>query len=139
MRMIGHLPNETSAATFSDFLYVEGIHNLVEAEKEGWAVWIHSEDQLEKARDLLRGYVGNPKDPKYQKNAQQAAELKEREAHEEKAAKKRVYERSRLFGSVGPFGIGPLTCLLVLISTAVWGFMWLRPDQDFLNLFWITD
>src|SRR3989440_6173131 len=83
MRMIGHLPNENSAATFSDFLYVEGINNLVEAEKEGWAVWIHSEDQLEKARELLRTYLGNPRDPKYEKNSKQAAELKEREQRSE--------------------------------------------------------
>src|SRR5439155_9806447 len=123
MRMIGHLPNESSAATFSDFLYVEGISNLVEVEKDGWAVWIHSEDQLEKARELLLSYLGNPKDPKYQRNSARAAELKQREEHEEKVAETKVYGRERLFGSTGPFGIGPLTFLLILFSVAVWGFM----------------
>src|SRR6266496_2388510 len=58
MRMIGHLPNETSAATFSDFLYVEGITNLVAAAKDGWAIWIHSEDQLQRARELFLSYLG---------------------------------------------------------------------------------
>src|SRR2546421_3171478 len=56
---------------------------IFEAEKEGWAVWIHSEDQLEKARELLRTYLGNPRDPKYEKNSKQAAELKEREQRSE--------------------------------------------------------
>src|SRR5438093_5774978 len=105
MRMIGHLPSETSAATFSDFLYVEGITNLIEAEKEGWAIWIHSEDQLEKARDLFRTYLGNPKDPKYQKNSRQVAEMKEREQEEQEAVEKKVHGRTRLFSSVAPFGI----------------------------------
>ena len=136
--MIGHLPNESSAATFSDFLYVEGISNLVEVEKDGWAVWIHSEDQLEKARELLLSYLGNPKDPKYQRNSARAAELKQREEHEEKVAETKVYGRERLFGSTGPFGIGPLTFLLILFSVAVWGFMWLKPDQNFLDAFHIT-
>src|SRR6185436_2944362 len=113
MRMIGHLPNESSAATFSDFLYVEGIANLIEAEKEGWAIWIHSEDQLEKARDLLLSYLGNPKDPKYEKNSAQVAELKEREQREEEEAEKRVYGRGRLFRSATALGMGPLTFLLV--------------------------
>src|SRR5436853_5343342 len=97
MRIIGHLPNQTSAATFSDFLYVEGITNLIEAEKDGWAVWIHSEDQLEKARELLRTYLGNPKDPKYQKGSRQVAEMKGREREEQEAASTRTQARGRLF------------------------------------------
>src|SRR2546426_9676274 len=129
MRMIGHLPNETSAAAFSDFLYVEGISNLVEAEKDGWAVWIHSEDQLEKARDFLLSYLGNPKDPKFQGKSARAAELKEREHKEEEAAEKKVYDRRRVFGSSGPFGIGPLTFLLLLLSGAGWGLVWVGTGQ----------
>src|SRR5213594_2722990 len=110
MRMIGHLPSETSAVAFSDFLYVEGISNLVEPEKEGWAVWIHSEDQLEKARELLSGYVGNPRDPKYRDKSQQVAELKGREQDQAEAAEKRVHDRSHIFRT--PFGLGPLTLML---------------------------
>jgi GlpG protein len=139
MRMIGHLPNENSAATFSDFLYIEGISNLVEAERDGWAVWIHSEDHLEKARELFRNYLGNPKDPKYENRSRQVAELKEREEQAEKAAEKRVHTRRRIFSSTLPFGMGPLTGLLTLLCIGVWGFMWLRPDKEFLNAwFYIT-
>src|SRR5438552_1564851 len=120
MRMIGHLPSETSAATFSDFLYVEGINNLVEAEKEGWAIWIHSEDQIERARELLRSYLGNPKDPKYQNKSRQVAELKEREQREVETAEERTFGRSKLFGSLTPFGIGALTLLLAVVSVIIW-------------------
>ena len=76
MRVIGHLPNEVIASAFSDYLYVQGITNLVEAEKDGWAIWIYSEDELEKAKESLRDFLTNPHDTKYKKNAQQAAELK---------------------------------------------------------------
>ncbi len=138
MRMIGHLPNETSAGAFSDFLCVEGITNLVEAEKDGWAVWIHSEDQLEKAKELLLSYLGNPKDPKYQKNSQKVAELKEREQDQAESKEKQFYDRKRLFGSFMPFGIGPLTFLLILICVGVWGALWLHSDQTFLERFFIT-
>jgi GlpG protein len=126
--MIGHLPNETSATTFSDFLYVEGISNLVEAEKEGWAVWIHSEDQLEKARTLLRNYLGNPSDAKYNQNSQRANELKQEEQQRQEEAQKRVYDRTRIFRSFLPQRIGPLTLLLILICVAVG--IWSRLGTD---------
>jgi len=138
MRMIGHLPNETSAATFSDFLYVEGITNLVEAEKDGWAIWIHSEDQLQRARELFLTYLGNPKDPKYQKKSQQVAELKQREREEQDAAEKRTYGRSQIFRSFMPFGVGPLTFLLVLVCAAIWGLLWVKPDSAFVEQMFIS-
>src|SRR5688572_25351243 len=77
MRLIGHLPSENSAVTFSDFLCLHGIQNLVEAEKDGWAVWIHSEDELTKAKDFLLAYLGNPQDPKYIKLARQARQARD--------------------------------------------------------------
>jgi len=138
MRMIGHLPNETSAATFSDFLYVEGITNLVEAEKDGWAIWIHSEDHLQRARELFLTYLGNPKDPKYQKKSQQVAELKQREREEQDAAEKRTYGRSQIFRSFMPFGVGPLTFLLVLVCAAIWGLLWVKPDSAFVEQMFIS-
>lgn len=129
MRLIGHLPNETSAATFSDFLVVEGITNMVEAEKDGWGIWIHSEDQLEKARELLLRYLGNPKDPKFENKSRQARELKQREHSEEETAAKRVYDRKRLFQSVFPYRFGPLTFILILACVAVG--VWSRLGGNF--------
>src|SRR5512145_2810899 len=93
MRLIGHLPNENSAATFSDFLCLHGIQNLVESEKDGWAVWIHSEDEIGKAKDFLLAYLGNPQDPKYVKVARQmrqARDQRERERTEEEGTERPV-------------------------------------------------
>src|SRR5260370_4021115 len=72
MRMIGHLPDEVSAATFSDFLSVRGISNLVETEKEGWAVWLHSHDELAKPGKLPAGVLADPTDPRYQPHTRRA-------------------------------------------------------------------
>ena len=137
MRMIGHLPNESSAATFSDFLYVEGISNLVESEKEGWAVWIHSEDQLERAKEMLLSYLGNPKDPKYLQKSRLRAEIQERQQREAEDAEKRIHGRGTIFKTM-PFGVGPLTLLLVIASVAVWGLLWLKVDPGFLEGFLIS-
>jgi GlpG protein len=112
--MIGHLESKASAAVFSDYLYVNGISNIVESEKDGYAIWIHSEDELEKARDLLSGFQSNPNDPKYAQHSRQAQELKEKQHKEERAAERRHFDRDRIFKPW--FGPGPATSLLILIS-----------------------
>src|SRR5215213_3138741 len=99
MRLIGHLPSEANASTFSDYLYVQGITNEVEVEDNTWAVWIHSEDELEKAKELLAGFLGNPTDPRFRKEAGQARELKQKAAANEAAVDARVLDRTKVFRS----------------------------------------
>src|SRR5258708_37948075 len=96
MRMVGHLPDEVSAATFSDFLSVRGISNLVETEKEGWAVWIHSEDELGKAGKLLAGFLANPTDPQYQPHTRRAREQRRGERQGEGGGAERGCRHEKL-------------------------------------------
>jgi GlpG protein len=138
MRLIGHLPNEASAATFSDYLYVQGITNEVERERDGWAVWIHSEDELAQAREMLAGFLGNPGDPKFQKHSKQANQLKEQAEKAEAAAEKRFFDRKRIFRSTAPYGIGLFTFLLILASLAVGLWSKFGADMEFLNNLFIT-
>lgn len=119
MRLIGHLPNEASASTFSDYLYVQGITNEVEAEKDGWAVWIHSEDEWQKAKEMLGSFLGNPADPRYRKEAGQAKGLKLKAAAQEEAADARVLDRTKVFRATMPYGVGPLTAILIGLCLAV--------------------
>lgn len=119
MRLIGHLPSEANASTFSDYLYVQGITNEVEAENDTWAVWIHSEDELEKAKDMLAGFLGNPTDPKFRKEAGQARELKLKAAANEAAVDARVLDRTKVFRSTTPYGVGPLTAVLIGLCLTV--------------------
>src|SRR5262245_4524039 len=113
MRLIGHLPSEMSATTFSDYLYVQGITNEVEAEKEGWAIWIHSEDECPKAKEMLAAFLGNPADPKYRKRAAQARELRAQAAEKEEEEESRVLDRAKVFRSTMPYGVGLLTVVLI--------------------------
>jgi GlpG protein len=129
MRLIGYVPNESGASTFSDFLYVHGIHNQVEHDKEGWAIWIHSEDEIPKAKEFLQSYLGNPNDPTFQKHSRKAAELKERERQENEAAKKRTFDRGALLKASTPYRIGPLTVVFVVAACAVTGLSWTNPDK----------
>lgn len=119
MRLIGHLPSEASASTFSDYLYVLGITNEVEPEKEGWAVWIHSEDELSKATGILKEFLGDPAAPKFRKEASRARQLKQQAAEKEEAIDSRVMDRSKVFRATMPYGVGPLTLILLGLCMAV--------------------
>jgi len=113
------LPSEASATTFSDYLYVQGITNEVEVEKDGWAIWIHSEDECSKAKEMLTTFLGNPADPKYRKRAAQARELRLQAAEKEEEAEERVLDRTKVFRATMPYGVGLLTVVLIGLCLAV--------------------
>jgi rhomboid protease GlpG len=136
MRLIGHLTEKTSALTFSDFLYVQGIGNEVESEKEGWAIWILGEDEVPRARELLEQYKTNPADPRYKKSAAQAENLKVQERLSEEDAKDRYFDKSRVFRETRSYRIGPLTVALVLVCVGVT--IAGATSNHFFDLFYIT-
>jgi GlpG protein len=135
MRLIGHLPNENSALTFRDFLSLHGIENLVESEKDGWAIWIHSEDEITKAKDFLLAYLGNPQDPKYIKLARQARQA--RDQRERERAKEEGTERPT--ERVYVIELGPVTLLLILASVAIFALPKFGINPAWLNQLWISE
>ena len=123
MRTIGQLDNEAHARTFSDYLYVQGIENEIEAEKDGgWTVWIRNEDELERARTELDAFRQKPADVKFKSTARAAGDLKEKERREQAAYEKRVKERRHLFSPLKGYGFGPVTFVLIFICVGVYLF-----------------
>jgi GlpG protein len=120
MRLIGHLESESSARTFSDYLYVQGIENQLEFMKgEGWGVWVNEEERIKSASKLLAGFRENPADPKYQAQAGSAEELRAERAKSEEAWRKRLRNRRHLFRPLTGYGFGPLTFVLIVMSVIV--------------------
>jgi GlpG protein len=127
MRLIGHLKNEASAKAFSGYLASLNVLNLVEPDAEGWAVWIHSEDQIESGQQALAAYLQNPADKKYQL-ALQASEAMERQRRKEEAkAAKRVHDRDRIWAGSG---LPLLTFSLIGVTVAVSLAIGLTPTVD---------
>jgi hypothetical protein len=114
MRMIGQLSSEASAKVFGGYLSSLEIKNLVEPDSGGiWNIWVYCEDQVEKGRQLLTGYLQDPNDQKFQQALQKAAELKGREQVEQKGFEKRAQTREMFWPRIG---IGPLTLILIAVS-----------------------
>jgi GlpG protein len=120
MRIIGHLENEAHARVFGDYLYAQGIQNNIEPDREGtWAIWVHGEDELDKATSLLDRFQKNPGDVKYQNAQMVAQDRREQEFKEDQAARKRHFDRSRLVPGRG-FGMGRLTTGLIVVCVVVY-------------------
>jgi len=129
MRLIGHLPSENSALTFSDFLCLHGIQNLVEAEKDGWAVWIHSEDEISKAKDFLLAYLGNPQDPKFIKLARQARQVRDQQQRERDIEEGTPRPVERVY----VVELGPVTLLLILAGLTMFAITKLGAPPEWLK------
>lgn len=120
MRIIGHLDEEANARAFGDYLLVQGVENDVEAEKDGtWAVWIRSEDEMDRARTELEAFRANPSDPRFKNSSRAAAGVKEQKRREQADYEKRVKERRHLFRPLTGYGFGPVTYALIFIGVVV--------------------
>lgn len=133
MRLIGYVPSETNATAFSDFLCVEGINNQVEADKEGWAIWIHSEDEWQKAKDLLGAFLANPRDPRFAGKSARAREIREKTVAEAEDAEKRTFDRKAVFRATTGYSVGALTAVLVFLCAALTVLAWMGHKERIYN------
>jgi GlpG protein len=118
MRLIGHLKNEASARTFGGYLSSLDIRNMVEPDSDGWAVWIYSEDQVEKGSGALTDYQQNPADRKYLNGAEVAAATEQRKQKEEAEFAKRVRTADQIFkrSDTAPLTLGLIgACVVVML------------------------
>jgi len=116
MRLIGHLKNEDSAKTFSGYLVSQDIRNLVEPDADGWAVWIHSEDQIEPGQQALAAFERNPTDKKYQSAALTALAKENQLRRDAEKAEKRFHDRDRIWFKAS---FAPLTLSLIGVCVLV--------------------
>jgi GlpG protein len=132
MRLIGHLKNEANAKTFGGYLSSLEIRNMVEPDSDGWAVWIYSEDQVEKGNLALTDYLQNPADRKYQTGAETAAIAEQRQQREQADFAKRVRTAEQIFKRSDA---APLTLSLIIICVGVMLIGGFNPS--FANVHWL--
>ena len=132
MRLIGHLKSEASARTFGGYLSSLDIRNMVEPDSEGWAVWIYSEDQIEKGNQALAAYLQNPADRTFQNAADTAVASEQRQRREEAAFAKRVRTADQIWKRSDT---APLTLFLIGASVVVTLFAGLNASLP--NVRWL--
>lgn len=124
MRLIGHVPSEANAAAFSDYLLVEGIGNEIEQDKEGWAVWIHSEDEWRRAKEILSSFLANPADPHFSDQAGKGRQLRQQATAEVEGGEAQIQDRQAVLRPARPYSIGPLTMVIVALCIVIAVLTW---------------
>lgn len=117
MRMIGEISSDKHAATFRDYLYVKGIENEVERESNGvYSLWVHDEEQISLAKDLLARFLANPMAAEFKNVADAARRKMKAQAEEDEAARTRVIDgRQALAESAA--GYNPYFSVLLLVAS----------------------
>ncbi len=120
MRLIGTIESETSARLFSDYLYVLGIENQVEEEDSPtWSLWIHSDEHLERARELLIQFSVDSENPRYRQGAKSAEERRALAQQADGAARRRMIDGRQALSRQATLALGPLTLLFIAVSVTV--------------------
>ncbi len=120
MRLIGQLDTEDTARIFGDYLYVKGIDNEVEHDPgSGWGIWIHDEDKLDQASEILAAFRENPDASQYKSRAKVATDLRAERTKSDATYRKKVYDRRQIFRRLTGSRFGPLTLSLIGISVLV--------------------
>ncbi len=114
MREIGRIVQE-QAAVISDYLILQGIHNELELRVGGLtSIWVHREDQLAPARELLARFLAAPGDASWRQASTSAQQLRQRTVVED--AKRDANIRTP---AEGWRGRTPVLVTLVLVSLSI--------------------
>lgn len=143
MRQIGFLPSESQAQTFSDYLYSIGITNQIEEGPDApdqakiWLIWVHSEEHLDRAKQVLKDYKANPDAPLFQEAAATAGRKREQEEQELKEYRKRMFTKDRILPRYD--GMGRLTVTLIVASVGVTLLSRLGKDLNVIRYLLISE
>lgn len=122
MRQLHIFEKEDTARTLADAMYAEGIESTVKATREGThALWVHDDDDLEAAHEMLEVYRVAPDDPRFAAKAREARAQRRAEEREEKALRKRAERVSRELAASQRTGIITKFLIFACIGFAVMG------------------
>jgi GlpG protein len=134
--MIGHLETERDAQAISNFLFVQGIENDIEPDKDNaWALWVHCEDELDRARSMLDEFKQSRDNPKYRKAAADAIKLKSQLEKEERAYRKKMVNSEQLRQTIGVISYGRISLIVIMLCGAV--FFLSRFGSDMRAVRWL--
>jgi GlpG protein len=120
MRLIGQLSDKEKAVTFSDYLFVKGIENMLEETREGaWSIWVYSEDDIDKAKRLLHKFRSNPDHPAYEGVSLKADKQKQVQQKAQNKVQSKIFTRERIWPGAYPRHKPYLTLTLITISIIV--------------------
>lgn len=119
MRQIGSLTNHQEAQTFADYLLTRGITSKLDQADNGVVIWIHEEDQLQRAREELDAFREAPQSERYREAAASARHLRQEAQRRDEQFRRSMIDMRRRWAAPGGARERPLTVLLIVACVAL--------------------
>jgi len=120
VRDAGSVDNEMDANLFRDFLFNRGIECDIESGASGkWTIWIHDENRIVEAEELLKEFKNNPVAAQFVTGASGADAKRAAQEEKERELAKNFKTREDIFTTYGFSGIGLVTLVLIVLSVVV--------------------
>ncbi len=137
MRHLYSFDNPSLAQRLSDFLYLQKIENQIQPEDNATvALWIYSDDDIPRAKELLEDFLKNPNNAQYLV-ASPRASFKRFEEKKQNSNSRVIDVRTQLFNSASR--IGPVTITLISICVLVALISQLGRNTDSISYLFMTD
>lgn len=151
MRELTKLSDEQQAQKFAAYLAVQSIHCSVDEDDGRWVVWIHDDDDRQKAAEYLEEYQQNPDHERYSRAERKVRHvIREADRLQRESAKQTAKLRQRWEGAwyrcYPATYIGIALCVLVALlctdrnsgENSAWGVSALCNDEDSVLLSKLT-
>lgn len=119
MRFLQSFNDQTVAQRFGDILLTHGIQNDVESDEGSFTVWVHDEDRLTEASDILAQFKSNPESSEFSGAAAEARSIRSRMQKENRDFNRRIKDGRTAFHRNRSFSAGPVTLFLIFVCVAV--------------------
>jgi GlpG protein len=118
LRQIGTLSKTNDPQVFGDYLLSLGVSSRAIPAADGWAIWVHDEDKVDRARAELLAYEKNPDDPRYDSASPLAQAARREKECRDQEFRKNFRQVSESRQSLN-FRKRPVTLILVAICIVV--------------------
>ncbi len=122
MRQLHIFEQEDDARTLADAMYAESIETTVKPARDGGhALWVHDDDDLEVAQEMLATFRVAPDDPRFAQKVREARARRRAEEREEKELRKRTERVKRDLDARQGTGLVTKFLILACVGFAVMG------------------
>ena len=118
MRQIGTIPKTSKPQVFVDHLLALGVTSRAVESPDGWAIWVHNEDLVPKARAEFDAFRADPDDDRFRSAAKGAAEVRRESERRDRLFRKNVREVASTWSGLR-FRRRPLTVVTVAVCVAL--------------------
>lgn len=138
MRELGPASDRPSAQVLVDYLLTQKIPAVVRNDEGKPVIWVHNEDDVERAKIIWGEFQQNPNDSKYHASRKTAQELRKLKEQADKRYAALYQEAADFWGRPSPARV-PFTMALIIISVIVTLWTQFGKDRKTLYFFTITD